>query len=65
MIWISILIHQEMCLISALKQLISKISTLRIRNIIGEEVYTEELKQFDGKYTKAISLRITQRQYTS
>ena len=31
--------------------------TLRIRNIVGEEIYTEELNQFDGKYTKAISLK--------
>ena len=30
--------------------------TLRIRNIVGEEIYTEELNQFDGTYTKAISL---------
>ena len=30
--------------------------TLRIRNIIGEEIYIEELKQHDGTYTKAISL---------
>ena len=30
--------------------------TLRIRNIIGEEIYIEELKQHDGAYTKAISL---------
>ena len=30
--------------------------TLRIRNIVGEEIYTEELKEFDGTYTKAISL---------
>ena len=30
--------------------------TLRIRNIIGEEIYTEDLNQFDGAYTKAISL---------
>ena len=30
--------------------------TLRIRNIVGEDVYTEELNQFDGTYTKAISL---------
>ena len=30
--------------------------TLRIRNIVGEEIYTEELKEFDGAYTKAISL---------
>ena len=30
--------------------------TLRIRNIIGEEIYIEELKQHDGIYTKAISL---------
>ena len=31
--------------------------TLRIRNIVGEEIYTEELKEFDGPYTKAISLK--------
>ena len=30
--------------------------TIRIRNIVGEEIYTEELSQFDGTYTKAISL---------
>ena len=30
--------------------------TLRIRNIVGEEIYTEELNQFNGTYTKAISL---------
>ena len=30
--------------------------TLRIRNIIGEEIYIEELKQHDGTYTKVISL---------
>ena len=30
--------------------------TLRIRNIVGEEIYTEDLKQHDGTYTKAISL---------
>ena len=30
--------------------------TLRIRNIVGEEIYIEELNQFDGTYTKAISL---------
>ena len=30
--------------------------TLRIRNIVGEEIYVEELNQFDGTYTKAISL---------
>ena len=30
--------------------------TLRIRNIVGEEIYTEELKEFDGIYTKSISL---------
>ena len=30
--------------------------TLRIRNIVGEEIYIEELKEFDGTYTKAISL---------
>ena len=49
-----ILIHQEMCLISALKQPLQDI--IRIRNIVGEEIYTEELKEFDGAYTKAISL---------
>ena len=31
--------------------------TLRIRNIVGEEIYTEELNQFDGTYTKAIEPR--------
>ncbi|MBH07514.1 MAG: hypothetical protein CMP71_00065, partial [Flavobacteriales bacterium] len=30
--------------------------TLRIRNIVGEEIYTEKLNKFDGTYTKAISL---------
>ena len=30
--------------------------TLRIRNIVGEEIYTEDLKRHDGTYTKAISL---------
>jgi len=30
--------------------------TLRIRNIVGEEIYKEELKEFDGTYRKAISL---------
>ncbi|MDC3230546.1 T9SS type A sorting domain-containing protein, partial [Bacteroidota bacterium] len=30
--------------------------TLRIRNIVGEEIYKEELNQFDGTYTKEISL---------
>ena len=30
--------------------------TLRIRNIVGEEIYKEDLKQHDGTYTKAISL---------
>jgi len=30
--------------------------TLRIRNIIGEEIYTEKLREFNGAYTKAISL---------
>ncbi|RPG52455.1 MAG: T9SS C-terminal target domain-containing protein [Flavobacteriales bacterium TMED84] len=30
--------------------------TLRIRNIVGEEIYTEQLNQFDGTYTKAIRL---------
>ena len=56
MIWISILIHQEMCLISAFKTVNKQDITLRIRNIVGEEIYTEELNQFDGTYTKAISL---------
>ena len=30
--------------------------TLRIRNIVGEEIFIENLKQHDGTYTKAISL---------
>ena len=30
--------------------------TLRIRNIIGEEIYIEGTQEFDGKYTKTISL---------
>ena len=30
--------------------------TLRIRNIVGEDIYIEELKQHNGTYTKAISL---------
>ena len=30
--------------------------TLKIRNIVGEEIYVEELNQFDGTYTKVISL---------
>ena len=31
--------------------------TVRIRNIAGEEIYTKELREFDGAYTKAISLK--------
>ena len=31
--------------------------TLRIRNIVGEEVYKEDLKQHDGAYKKVISLK--------
>tara|TARA_B100001057_G_scaffold444830_1_gene482082 strand:- start:405 stop:617 length:213 start_codon:yes stop_codon:yes gene_type:complete len=31
-------------------------TTVRIRNIVVEEIYTEELREFDGAHTKAISL---------
>ena len=56
MIWISIPNPSRDVFNISFKTVNKQDITLRIRNIVGEEIYTEELNQFDGTYTKAISL---------